>query len=83
MSRHERFETLPPFLIAVAYEVILNVPVTELFPGVRRRTEQEVNRRIEALREVLGQRSGRGRHASVTARKLEWIATRSDSAVTR
>lgn len=79
ISRHERFESLPPFVIAVAYEVMFRVPITDLFPEVRDRTEQEVCRRIEALKEALEQRSGKGRHASITARKLEWIAMRDES----
>ena len=80
VSRHERFETLPPFVIAVAYEVVFRVPVSELFPGIRDRTEREVEQRIEALREVLELRSGRGRDAAMTARKLEWIAMRREIA---
>jgi DNA-binding XRE family transcriptional regulator len=35
VARHERSKSLPPFLIAVAYEVIFQKPISELFPGIR------------------------------------------------
>jgi hypothetical protein len=77
--RHERFQSLPPFVIAIAYEVIFREPVSGLFPGIRNRTEQEIARRIEALKESLEQQSGKSRQALLTARKLEWIAMRNGS----
>lgn len=79
VSRHEHFETLPPFVVAVAYEVIFRVPITDLFPAVRNRTQQEINRRINVFKEVLEQQSGKERSATATARKLEWIAMLSES----
>lgn len=80
ISRHEQFSSLPPIAAAVAYEVIYRVPIAELFPGLSNRVEQDVERRIAVLKKSLGQRSGRDRCAATTARKLEWIAMRSESA---
>jgi hypothetical protein len=80
VPRHERVNSLPPFRVALAYEVVFQVPIAELFPGLRGRVEQEIERRIDVLRGTLEQRSGKGRHAPITAHKLEWIAMRRESA---
>jgi len=76
VARHERSASFPPFLIALAYEVIFQLPVGELFFGVRDTVEQVVEERIDDLKKSLEEQDARGRHAARTARKLEWIATR-------
>jgi len=76
VGRHERSSALPPFLIALAYEVIFQVPVSELFFGLRDSVEQVVEQRILDLKQSLEQQDARGKYAARNARKLEWIATR-------
>ena len=76
VARHERFNSLPPFLIALAYEVIFQAPVGELFFGLRDTVEGVVEERIGDLRKVLEESDGRGRLATRNARKLEWLSTR-------
>ena len=74
ISRHERFSSRPPLASAIAFEVIFQTPIAELFPGVHGRIKKEVERRLDSLKKQLGDKSGRGRNAVTTARKLEWIA---------
>lgn len=74
ISRHERFSSLPPLGAAIAFEVVFQLPIAELFPGLRGRIKKEVERSLVLLKEELGEKSGRGRDAVATARKLEWIA---------
>ena len=76
VARHERSSSLPPFLIALAYEVIFQVPVSELFFGLRETVELVVEERIDDLRKSLEEEDAHGRFAARNARKLEWIATR-------
>jgi DNA-binding XRE family transcriptional regulator len=76
VARHERFNSLPPFLIALAYEIILQVPVSELFFGLRDTVEQVVEERISDLKKSLEERDARGKYATRDARKLEWLTAR-------
>jgi hypothetical protein len=79
VPRHERSSSPPPFSVAVAYEIVFQVPIAELFPGVRSRAEREIERRVELLKGTLEQQSGKERHSAITAHKLEWIAMRHES----
>jgi DNA-binding XRE family transcriptional regulator len=76
VARHERFNSLPPFLIALAYEIIFQIPVSELFFGVRDTVELVVEERINDLRKSLEERDARGKYATRDARKLEWLTSR-------
>ena len=76
VARHERFSSLPPFLIALAYEVIFKIPTSELFFGLRDTVESVVEERISDLKKSIGERNSRGRFAIRDARKLEWLTTR-------
>lgn len=76
ISRHEQFHSAPPLLIALGYEVVFRVPISEIFAGLRDAVEQDVEERLSELEQELQKRSGKGRHAAGTARKLEWISER-------
>jgi DNA-binding XRE family transcriptional regulator len=76
VARHERFDSLPPFLIALAYEIIFQVPVSELFFGLRDTVESVVEERISDLKQSLEKGDARGKYATRDARKLEWLTTR-------
>ncbi len=79
ISRHERFQSIPPLRIAIAYEIVFGAPVSEIFAGLRETMEQVIEYRIVELEGSLGQRSARGPQAAVTARKLEWLCARKAS----
>jgi DNA-binding XRE family transcriptional regulator len=76
VAHHERFSSLPPFLIALAYEIIFQVPVSELFFGLRDAVEPVVEERISDFKKSLEQRDVRGKFAARIARKLEWVTAR-------
>lgn len=76
VARHERFNSLPPLLIALAYEVIFQIPASELFFGLRDTVEHVVEERISDLKKSLAERDVHGKFATRNARKLEWITTR-------
>jgi DNA-binding XRE family transcriptional regulator len=76
VARHERFCSLPPFLNALAYEIVFQAPVGEIFFGLRDTVEYVVEERISDFKRSLEQRDARGREATHTARKLEWLTTR-------
>jgi len=64
---------MPPFKIALAYQALFRVPVSELFPGKYEAVKQDVEARLAKMAENLHNRTAKGREASMIARKLEWI----------
>jgi len=76
VARHEQFSSMPPLLIALAYEVIFQTPAGELFFGLRDTVERIVEERIGDFKKALEQCDACGRLAARTARKLEWITAR-------
>lgn len=79
VSRHERFRATPSLAVALGYEVVFRVPVSEIFAGLRDEVEEEVEEKLVELEEQLGQRSTKDRNANVTARKLIWLCERRNS----
>lgn len=76
ISRHERFHSIPPLVVAISYEVVFGVPVSDLFAGLRSTISDVIEERIIELEKNLGERNGRGPQAAATARKLEWLYER-------
>jgi DNA-binding XRE family transcriptional regulator len=76
VARHERFSSLPPLLVALAYEIIFQVPSGKLFFGLRDTVERVVEDRISDFKRSLEGRDARGQFATRIARKLEWLSTR-------
>jgi transcriptional regulator with XRE-family HTH domain len=79
ISRHERYHTVPPLMVALGYEVIFRVPVAEIFAGLRDGVEVAIEQRLAELEDRLQQRSARDRQAVAIARKLEWLCERRSS----
>jgi DNA-binding XRE family transcriptional regulator len=75
VARHEQFHT-PDLQIAIGYELIFRVPVSELFAGLRDEVAIDVEAKLRQLEEQLGQRSAKDGDANVTARKLAWLSKR-------
>ena len=73
VSRHERLRSVPPLRIALGYQAIFQIPVSELFPGVYERIRQDVEERLAELERTLQQSSAKGRDATRIARTLEWL----------
>ncbi len=76
VSRHERFRATPSLVVALGYEIVFRVHVSEIFAGLRDEVEEDVETKLVELEEQLGQRSARGRDANATARKLMWLSGR-------
>jgi len=78
VARHEQFQTAPNIRIAIGYEIIFRIPISELFAGVRDDVATNVEANLAQLEERLGRRGASGRDANDTARKLMWLAKRKD-----
>lgn len=79
--RHEKFQSTPSLLMALSYEVIFGVSISELFAGLRESVAQDVEGRIAQFKQILEEESGHGPRATIVARKLEWIYERSGAAI--
>ena len=79
VSRHELLHTTPPLVIALGYEIVYRVPVSEIFAGLKDEVEGRIENRLAELETRLQQRSANERSALAVARKLEWLALRRDS----
>lgn len=73
VSRHERLCSAPPLRIALGYQAIFRIPVSELFPGVYEKVKQDMEERLAELERTLQQSSAKGREATRIARTLEWL----------
>lgn len=78
ISRYERFARRPTLEAALALEIILGVPVRDLFEGVHDEVEHEVKKRARRLRRRLAERQAHKRKLAVLAA----MANRSNDEVT-
>jgi len=76
VGRHERLKTLPPFLIALGYEVVFKTPVGKLFSGLKETVEKAVEPRILELEEELQRKGVKQRGGLRNAQKLAWLSER-------
>ena len=76
--RHERVTALPPLLVALRYEVLFLVPVSELFAGMREAVESIVEERLAELEHDLRRKPNIERSRQQT---LAWIETRRRSLI--
>ena len=70
MCRYEQFDRVPSLETALAFEAIFKRSVSELFPGLYHKIEQEVAVRAKTLAE----KSGHGKPNQRVARKREVLA---------
>jgi len=61
-------------LVALAYEIIFEIPVSQIFPGFRSVVKQSVLRNLEDLKADLKTKSGRPR--GLSAEKARWLTRR-------
>lgn len=76
VHRHERSLVTPSLAVAIGYEIIFQIPVSELFAGLRDDLAFDVESKLAQLEQQLGERSVKDRGASSTARKLIWLVAR-------
>ena len=75
-ARHEDGRRVPTLKVAIGYELIFRVPVSEIFPDLRDEVGGSVEKRLAQLEERLGQYSAKDRNAMAIARKLTWLYER-------
>lgn len=80
ISEHERSITIPRLLTAISYEIVFNVPLSELFPGIYGAIRENIECRLGELEARLHVSSAKGRAAIPIAKKLEWICERKNLA---
>ena len=76
VSRHERSRTVPPLLVALAYEIIFQVPIAELFAGFQSAVDAAVERNLGRLKTDLENRAEGRRAAKTHEQKLQWLTER-------
>jgi hypothetical protein len=74
--KHERFRVTPPLVVAIGYEIVFRVPLSEIFAGLRDEIEEEIEKRLVEMEDDWGQSSAHDRDANATARKLVWLSER-------
>jgi len=77
VSQHELNQSVPPLIIGLGYEVIFQVPMSELFAGLREGVEASVEQRIARFeKELLDRPNKGGLPDPIANRKLIWLKGR-------
>ena len=76
VTRHERFESVPPFLIALGYEILFQEPAGKIFIGLRETMEFGIEGRLAEFEEALRRGAGNGLASPATQRKIKWLEER-------
>jgi len=69
ISKHEHSKAAPPLIIALAYEIIFEIPVGTLFVGFRLAVQESVARNLGELKTEL--EAGRRR---ANSKRSQWLA---------
>ena len=81
VSKHELNNSMPPLLIALAYAVLFEKEVSELFGGLQDGVTNVIEERIDVLeRHLVAQWDSGKDRSSASRHKLEWIQGRRRSA---
>jgi len=70
ISKHERSKTEPPLLVALAYEIVFEIPVGQIFTGFRAAVMESVARNVDELKADVG--TGRRRS---NPERTQWLAS--------
>ncbi len=70
VGKHERSQAAPPLLVALAYEVVFEIPVAKLFTGFHSAVSHSVARNMQELKTTLENRGGRNRSS---LQKKQWL----------
>jgi transcriptional regulator with XRE-family HTH domain len=76
VSRHELSASVPDLLTAFGYEVIFQVPIAQIFPGLYGTVELGIEERLAKIEDELGRSAAKGREAIPVARKLVFLCGR-------
>lgn len=64
---------MPPLRTALAYAIILGVPISKLFPHLEREVQKGIARRISLLQAKFAKARTRKRGSRRAARMEEWL----------
>jgi transcriptional regulator with XRE-family HTH domain len=78
VARHENSVTVPPLRTALAYEIVLEIPVSKLFRQFHADIAEEIGRNLVGMKAHF-EAPGNGRLAKAMQRKLKWLNQRSGS----
>lgn len=76
ISSHERGVTLPSLTVALHYEALFRIPVSELFPSVYETATRTIETRLAEMESSFAKKSAKDPDANATARKLQFIWAR-------
>lgn len=76
ISEHERSGGVPLFLTAISYEIVFDMPISKLFPGIYETVRTNIDNRLAELEARLHMSTAKGRAAVLVARKIEWLTMR-------
>jgi DNA-binding XRE family transcriptional regulator len=71
VGQHERSRAQPSLLTALAYEIVFEVPVAQIFTGFHSVVVQSVARNLQELKADLDRQSGRRKKP--TPEKKQWL----------
>jgi DNA-binding XRE family transcriptional regulator len=80
VTRHERFESVPPFLIALGYEILFQEPAGNIFIGLKQTMELGIEERLAEFEESLRAVAENGTNMLATKQKLKWLEERRSTA---
>lgn len=76
ISRYEWSQHLPSLPVALAFEILFRVPVSQIFAGVCETIGDATEEKLQELETKLQGRPGTGPTAAFTAKKLVWLTER-------
>jgi DNA-binding XRE family transcriptional regulator len=76
VSRHERLGAVPSLVVALSYQALYRIPVSEIFVGLTETVEFHIEAQLAEFENYLGEQSAEGNRAAMIARKLEWLSER-------
>lgn len=71
VGRHERSSAAPPLLVALAYEIVFEVSIAELFTGFHSVVTQAVAQNLQELKTDLENQRGHWRGSN--PEKMQWL----------
>ena len=76
--RYEKGLAIPSLLVAIAFSVLFQTSIAELFPGLYEVIQQSVESNVNEFERRLQQSKVKGRAACIIAHKLEWVCMRQE-----
>lgn len=73
VSRYEKRRRLPPLRTALACELVLGAPISQIFAGMRDDVNKEMEKRLVELRSGLRAKKGSKSEVRLNEQKLRWL----------